>query len=63
VIDILLYFNMADIFKICISVSAPLKPIEWATFNQIGKVQLAVRRTYFLFTAPIIIEDFPNHVG
>jgi hypothetical protein len=38
-IDVILPLKLAAILKACVSVSAPLQPIEQATFNRIGKVE------------------------
>jgi hypothetical protein len=40
VIDVLFSLKLATILKTCISVSAPLQQIEYASFNQIGAVLL-----------------------
>jgi hypothetical protein len=41
-----LFFNLAAILKTFVSVSSPLQLIEWAMFNQKGKVQLTIGSTY-----------------
>jgi hypothetical protein len=39
VIYVLLSLNLAAILKTCVSISAPLQPIEQGAFNRIGEVR------------------------